>query len=47
MGVLPEDEIAALGELALDGRVSPVTGVLPAAMHALEHVNGNECHLIA
>ncbi|MFQ6018876.1 MAG: magnesium chelatase domain-containing protein, partial [Kiloniellaceae bacterium] len=38
MGILPEDEIAgysALGELALDGRISPVAGVLPAAMHAL------------
>jgi len=37
MGVLPADEIggyAALGELALDGRISPVAGVLPAAIHA-------------
>ena len=37
MGVLPGDEIAgyaALGELALDGALSPVTGVLPAAIHA-------------
>ena len=37
MGVLPADEIAgyaALGELALDGDLSPVTGVLPAAIHA-------------
>ncbi len=37
MGVLPGDEIAgyaALGELALDGDLSPVTGVLPAAIHA-------------
>ena len=37
MDVLPVDEIArytALGELALDGRLSPVAGVLPAAVHA-------------
>ncbi len=37
MGVLPAEEVGgylALGELALDGRVSPVAGVLPAALHA-------------
>ena len=37
MGVLPAEEVGgylALGELALDGRVSPVVGVLPAALHA-------------
>ena len=37
MEVLPADEIAlytALGELALDGGLSPVAGVLPAAVHA-------------
>jgi magnesium chelatase family protein len=37
MCVLPVDEIArytALGELALDGCLSPVAGVLPAAVHA-------------
>ncbi|MHA1600924.1 MAG: YifB family Mg chelatase-like AAA ATPase [Alphaproteobacteria bacterium] len=37
MGVVPQDEIAgyvALGELALDGRLSPVSGVLPTALHA-------------
>jgi magnesium chelatase family protein len=37
MGVLPAEEVGsylALGELALDGRVSPVAGVLPAAIHA-------------
>jgi magnesium chelatase family protein len=37
MGVLPGDEIggyAALGELGLDGRLAPVAGVLPAALHA-------------
>ena len=41
MEVLPGDEMAgvlALGELALDGRVSPVAGVLPAAIHA--HARG-------
>src|SRR5882724_4761457 len=39
MGVLPADEIAghiALGELALDGALLPVAGVLPAAMGAAE-----------
>ncbi len=37
MGVLPADEIAgyaALGELALDGALTAVAGVLPAAVHA-------------
>ena len=37
MEVLPADELAsfaALGELALDGRISNVSGVLPAAIHA-------------
>ncbi|MFO1112623.1 MAG: YifB family Mg chelatase-like AAA ATPase [Rhodospirillales bacterium] len=37
MDVLPRDEIAgyaALGELALDGVLAPVAGVLPAAVHA-------------
>ncbi|HEC90209.1 MAG TPA: ATP-binding protein, partial [Alphaproteobacteria bacterium] len=37
MEVLPRDEIAgylALGELALDGRLAAVAGVLPAAIHA-------------
>jgi magnesium chelatase family protein len=41
MDVLPGDEMAgvvALGELALDGRVSSVAGVLPAAIHA--HARG-------
>ncbi|MCP4602767.1 MAG: ATP-binding protein [Proteobacteria bacterium] len=36
MGVLPIEDIsgfAALGELALDGTISPVNGVLPAAIH--------------
>ncbi len=46
MGTLPEDEIAgycALGELALDGRISPVAGVLPAAVHALASERGLIC----
>ena len=37
MGVLPAEEICrytALGELALDGALSPVAGVLPAAVTA-------------
>ncbi|MCP5431662.1 MAG: ATP-binding protein [Alphaproteobacteria bacterium] len=37
MDVLPSDEIArfaAVGELSLDGRLSPVAGVLPAAIAA-------------
>jgi magnesium chelatase family protein len=37
MGVLDEEEAQSflvLGELALDGRLSPVNGVLPAAIHA-------------
>lgn len=37
MGVVPEDilgEAVAMGELSLDGRLLPVAGVLPAAIHA-------------
>lgn len=37
MGIIPEDEIIqslALGELALDGSIRPVAGVLPSAIHA-------------
>lgn len=37
MDVISEEELMpfiVLGELALDGRISPVTGVLPAAIHA-------------
>ena len=36
MGVLPTEEIggyAALGEMALDGRIGSVAGMLPAAIH--------------
>ncbi|MCZ6466068.1 MAG: ATP-binding protein, partial [Alphaproteobacteria bacterium] len=46
MGVLPMDEIAgytALGELALDGALTPVAGVLPAAIHAGGHGHGLIC----
>lgn len=46
MGVLPADEIAgytALGELALDGRISAVAGVLPAAIQASAHDRGLIC----
>src|SRR3546814_7411094 len=46
MGVLPGDELAgytALGELSLDARVSPVAGVLPAAVHALGKERGLIC----
>ncbi|NQV84922.1 MAG: ATP-binding protein, partial [Rhodospirillales bacterium] len=46
MGVLPVDEIAgytALGELALDGGLSPVAGVLPAAVHANANDRGLIC----
>ena len=46
MEVLPADEIAgytALGELALDGRIAPVAGVLPAAIHALRIGQGLIC----
>ena len=49
MGVLPEDEIAgytALGELALDGALSPVAGVLPAAVHAASRDLGVICPAI-
>ncbi len=46
MEVLPMDEIGgytALGELALDGRLSSVAGVLPAAIHASAAGNGLIC----
>ena len=45
MGVLPIEDIsgfAALGELALDGSISPVNGILPAAIHC----NGRDLGLI-
>lgn len=46
MGVLPPDEMArysALGELALDGAITPVSGVLPAAMNAVASDRGLIC----
>ncbi|MDF2094887.1 YifB family Mg chelatase-like AAA ATPase [Aquibaculum arenosum] len=46
MGVLPPDEMAgflALGELSLDGRMNPVAGVLPAALHASAQGRGLIC----
>ena len=46
MDVLPAEEIAgfiALGELALDGALLPVAGVLPAAMAAAERELGLIC----
>jgi len=46
MGVLPGDEIegfVALGELALDGAVSAVAGVLPAALGAAAEDRGIIC----
>jgi magnesium chelatase family protein len=46
MGVLPGEEVGgycALGELALDGRISGVAGVLPAALHALACERGLIC----
>ena len=46
MGVLPGDEIAryvALGELALDGSLTPVAGVLPAAVNAVARERGLIC----
>src|ERR1700686_2761508 len=46
MEVLPPDEIercVALGELALDGSLLPVAGVLPAAMAAAQAGRGFIC----
>ncbi|MFC6215796.1 YifB family Mg chelatase-like AAA ATPase, partial [Fodinicurvata halophila] len=46
MGVLPADALAthlALGELSLDGRINPVAGVLPAAIHASARGQGLIC----
>ncbi len=46
IGVLPADEIAgyvALGELALDGQLAAVAGVLPAALHAAGGNRGLIC----
>lgn len=46
MGVLPVEEMAgytALGELSLDGALTDVAGVLPAAIDALAHSRGIIC----
>ncbi|TPG61028.1 ATP-binding protein [Roseomonas nepalensis] len=46
MGVIPVDEVAhyaALGELALDGTIGPVAGVLPAALACSERELGLVC----
>lgn len=46
MGVLPGEELTgytALGELSLDGRLTQVPGVLPAAIHALSRSHGLIC----
>jgi len=46
MDVIPADALAgfvALGELALDGRISAVAGVLPAAIHAHAQERGLIC----
>jgi magnesium chelatase family protein len=46
MGVLPAEELAnyvALGELALDGRIAAVAGVLPAAFNAAAQGRGIIC----
>src|SRR5262249_19032880 len=47
LGALPAAEMAeyvALGELGLDGRIAPVSGVLPAAIHASAMGRGLICH---
>jgi magnesium chelatase family protein len=46
MGVVPGDEMMrylALGELALDGAITPVAGVLPAAISAAANDRGIVC----
>ncbi len=46
MGVLPMEEMArftALGELSLDGSLTSVAGILPAAIDALAHERGIIC----
>ncbi|MBP0492784.1 ATP-binding protein [Roseomonas sp. SG15] len=46
MGVIPADELAhfaAMGELALDGSIQPVAGVLPAALACGERDLGLVC----
>jgi magnesium chelatase family protein len=46
MRVVPEQEVSlyvAMGELALDGKIRPVQGVLPGALHASERGMGLIC----
>jgi magnesium chelatase family protein len=46
LGVIPSDvlsEYVALGELALDSRLAPISGVLPAALHAASLEKGIIC----
>ena len=46
MDVIPKevsDEYLVMGELALDGRIRPVSGVLPATVHAQSHGLGILC----
>ena len=46
MGVLPATEMAgymAMGELSLDGQITPVAGVLPGALRAAESGRGLIC----
>jgi magnesium chelatase family protein len=46
MGVLPASEMAgyvAMGELSLDGQITPVAGILPAALRAAETGRGLIC----
>lgn len=46
MGIIPSDclvEYVALGELSLDSRLAPVSGVLPAALHAASLEKGIIC----
>ena len=46
MGVLPASEMSgytAMGELSLDGQITAVAGVLPAAIAAVEAERGLIC----
>jgi magnesium chelatase family protein len=46
MEVIPASEterLTAMGELSLEGRLAPVAGVLPAALHAAEADRGLVC----
>ena len=46
MKVIPSDILAeyiVLGELSLDGRLAPISGVLPAAIHAVSLEKGIIC----